>query len=255
MKETRFPVPTKVLSSQCQTISNQLIAPANADRVKGLAEFGFDAAKFGKEFAAAVAELTQAKTDQEGTKGDYLSDAGLDQVTADLGFKWKHRLDARVRVYIGEHGDAEDLAGQFRFGKLPAARARGVLTELRIVLPECKEHAAKLKPYGVTDAFVAEGQKLADKLGGTKESTQSLELRKKQTKALHAVELKVSRMLDRLRTVDEAYAEEHEDQAPVFRLDLIRTELARVKALREARQAAGDESLHDDEPDAGKGGK
>lgn len=51
-------------------------------------------------------------------------------------------------------------------------------------------------------------------------------------------ELKVSRLLDKLRHADEAYAIDHPEDGPLFRLDLIRTEMAPVKAGREAAPAA-----------------
>jgi hypothetical protein len=247
MKETRFAVPTRVLISQAQAIASQLAAPANAGRVSALGSFGVDVVKFKPELESALAELVQAKSDQERTKGDYLSEAKADQSMVEQGYRWKQRLDARVRVYIAEHGDAEDLAGQFRFGKLTSARGRGVLNELRIAIPEATEHQAKLAPFGVSPAFLAEGQKIADALGGNRESDAVLADRKAKTKVVATAELRVSRLLDRLRKADEACATEEPGEAPLFRLDLIRAQVARVKALREAAQAAGGDGADDGE--------
>lgn len=246
MKENRFSVPTRVLISQGQAILSQLGAPANAARLQALAGFGIVGQKLAGELQEALAKLIAAKTEQERTKGDYLSETKSDQTLAESGYRWKQRLDARVRVYIAEHGDAEDLAGQFRFGKLPAPRARGVLSELRVVLPEAQEYAEKLAPYGVTAAFIAEGQAIADALGGAKESDSVLAERKVRTKAVHHAEVKLAQLLDRLRAADEAYAIDEPAEGTLFRLDLIRAEQARVRAAREAAQAARGEDGKDD---------
>ncbi len=122
-----------------------------------------------------------------------------------------------------------------------------VLNELRIAIPEATEHQAKLAPYGVSPAFIAEGQKLAEALGGSRESDAVLAERKAKTKGVAAAELRVSRLLDRLRKADEACATEEAGEAPVFRLDLIRAQVARVKAIREAAQAAGGDGAEDGE--------
>lgn len=249
-----YHVPTRCLLDQASTSADQLAAKANADRVKALAEYDFDGAAHAKKLLAAKDELVAAEAGQEGSKGDYGAQTKAAQRDAAAGMDWVHRLQQRVRLYISRNGDSDDLAGQFRFGMLRRARARGVRNELRMLLPEAKLQAAKLKSAGVTAAFLAEGDKLLAALGGPQAATGTLQAQKQQTEAVAAAALKVTRLLDELVQVDATYAMDHPEHEPVFRVDLVRTELARQQAVREAKLAAnkGQGDGHDDEDETPK---
>lgn len=69
MKVTSYDVATQVISSQAQAIQTQLAAPANADRVKALVDFGVDGPKFIKELAAASTELVTTEVAHQGGAG------------------------------------------------------------------------------------------------------------------------------------------------------------------------------------------
>ncbi len=243
MRQTAFAVPTRVLLAQAEELLRQLKAEVNAKRVLALGDFGVDGPKFTKALAVTHAELVGAETAQEGAKGDWGAGIVDDHGRAEAGFRWIGRLHNRVRNHIAEHGDKEDLAGQFRFGKLPVARTRGVVNELRLLLPECAEHAAKLKPFGVTVAFVAQGQKLLDAMAGKSAGGAAMDVVRDRTRDVRKAELKLSQHFERLVTADESVAEESADEAPLFRLDLVRAELARVEAVRAARLAAQGEAV------------
>ncbi len=238
MKKTAYNVPVACLTDQLRTTLDELAAEANADRVKALAEFGIDGPKFTKKLLGAYDTLVAAESNQERTKGDYDAETDEERLVAEQGYRWKLRLDARVRCYIKQHGDKDDLAGQFRFGELHAPRARGVRNELLIALDECKEHAAKLAPFGVTAAFVGEGKALLAKLGATTPSTATKAKRGKQTRGVRKSALAASQLLAQLLAADEAYALDHEDETVAFRIDLIRAEEGRIRAARQARLAA-----------------
>lgn len=238
MKKTAYNVTVDTLTDQLKTTLDELAAEANADRLKALAEFGIDGPKFTKKLQAAYDSLSGTKAGQERTKGDYEAETGDDQALAEQGYRWKLRLDSRVRCYISQNGDKEDLAGQFRFGQLHAPRAKGVRIELLIVLDVAKKYAAKLAPFGVTPAFLAEGKGYLDKLGGPTASVGTKAKRGKETKAVRKLALTASQLLAQLVEADEAYALDHEDETTVFRIDRIRAEEGRLRAERKARLAA-----------------
>lgn len=238
MKKHRYDVPTRVLVEQGRISQQQLTLAANAARAGQLSTFGLDVEVFAPELKAAADSLADLDAAQERAKSAYLKEAKDDQALAERGYRFKLQLDARVRACIATNGDDDNLAGRFRFGHLRIARARGVLHELRIVLPEAMALHAKLKAFGVTEAFIADGQAIAAALGGDKESAEAKREREMLTVQVNAEELVLSRLLDRLRQADEGVALDEPALAPVFRLDLIKAELNRIKAAREARLAA-----------------
>jgi hypothetical protein len=237
MRKSRFDVPTVVLVDQGRTIYRQLITVANKPRLKLLETFGIDGG-FAGRVGQVVEELATLDAEQERAKAAYTKEAKEDQALAEKGYRFKLKLDARVRAYMAAHDDDDNLAGRFRFGQLRVARARGVLNELRIVLPEAMALSSKLQGFGVTDAFLAEGQEIVVGLGGASESAAAKQAREKLTQQVREKELELGQLLDRLRQADEAVALDDPAEAPVFRLDLIKAEVRRVKAAREARLAA-----------------
>ncbi len=238
MRETAYPVPTRVLLAHAEVLLRQLKAEVNTKRVADLAEFGLEGTEFTKQLVAANAALVGAETAQEGAKGDWGAGIVDDQGRAEAGFRWIGRLHNRVRNYVKAKGNHDDLTGQFRFGKLPAPRSRGVVNELRLLLPECKEHAEKLKTFGVTAKFVAEGQMLLDGMAGKSAAGAAMDVVRNRTGDVRDAELKLCQLFERLVTADESVAEETATEAPLFRLDLVRAEMARDAAMRAARQAA-----------------
>lgn len=121
---------------------------------------------------------------------------------------------------------------------MPRPGTRGVVNELRLLLPECQEHADKLKPFGFSAKFVAEGQKLLDAMAGKSAAGAAMDVVRDRTRDVAKAELALSQLFERLVAADESVAEETAGAAPLFRLDLVKAEVARVEAMRAARLAA-----------------
>lgn len=238
MKNQRYPVPTRVLIDQGKTTLRDLDLEPFRTRLAALESFGIEAG-YRDSLRQATEALEHVEVEQERAKAAYSREAKEDQAIAEEGYRFKLALDARVRAFIAANGDDDDLAGRFRFGQLKSARARGVVYELRIVLPEAEALRDRLASVGVNDELIASGHDILARLGADQQETAAAKSeREALTRRLRAAELELSRHLDRLQRSDEAFALATPDQGPLFRLDLIRAEIARVEAAREARLAA-----------------
>lgn len=248
MKKRSFEVPTKVLIAQARAVVRDLKVEGTQDRRAALASVGVDAAVLGQELDAATRTLEELEAEQERAKAGYLREAREDQAIAEEGYRYKLALDARLRAYIARHGDDDDVSGRFRFGHLKSARARGVIYELRVVLPEVDAMQGKLADVGVDAAFVARGHDILARLSAdTSETADAKDARQTLTRGVRAAEMQVSRLLAQLVAADEAIALESASEGPVFRLDIIRAEVGRVRAARDSRVAASPVPVSDDD--------
>jgi len=238
-RSTRFDVPTKVILDQCRVVIDTLSATANAGWVAELKGQGLDPNDFVRSLRGAHEETMIADTEQERLKDECLRETRENQAVAEEGYGWIQRVQARGRQYLaGEEVDRAEVAGRLRFGKLHAARSRGVIYEMRLILPELAALKAEMKPYGLTDALIAEGKEILKRLGAEHAETAEVEAkRERATEKIRAVELKLTRLLDRLVAADEGAALERPENEVHVRLDLIAAERGRVEGMRRARLA------------------
>lgn len=249
-RTTPFPVPTRVTIAQGDVSLAALKAPANRERVEALARVGWKAAEKIPLLEATLEELKQLEAEQERKKQAYLVEARQDRALAERGYRWKLKLEAMARVYLAGNDDEDDIAGRLRFGHLRVARARGVAHELHIVLPEAEALRDKLEPHGVTQAFLDEGMQILHDLGVEREETAEAKAeRQKLTKKVRKKELELAQLLDELVAADEAVALLEPEEGPVFSLDVIRAEEARVEAARRLRVVAHPAKIAVEGPD------
>ncbi len=248
MKARSYEVPTKVLIAQARATENALGASATKPRRDALATVGIDANALKDLLAAETTKLEKLEADQERAKNTYSRETAEDRAIAEEGYRYKLALEARTRVYIASHEDDDDLRGRFRFGHLRVARARGVVYELRAVLPEVELMSDRLSAVGIDAAFVARGHDILARLHVEQaESAEAKKERERLTKAVREGELIVSRLLARLVAADEAIALERPAEGTAFGLDIIAAELGRQKAARDARTTANPLLLSDDD--------
>lgn len=244
-RTSTYPVSTLVLIAQAESIVTAMDLPENADAVASL-----EKEKLPKDFstrlAVAVRELIRAESDQERIKTEYLRETKEDRVLAEQGAKWIKRLQAKARVYLStRERDELDLAGQLRFGQLRNTASRGVTYELRILIPEAREHRTLL---GLDPAFIVEGYEILRLLGiDLKETAAVKQQRKAMTTRVRQGELAVTRLLGQMRAADESAAFERVNGGLAFPLTIIATEIARAKAAGERGKAAREEAPFDDE--------
>lgn len=242
-RTTAFEVSTKVIIAQGEATVTALGLPDNAPAVASLEKEGLPKG-FAGRLNVAVRDLIRAESDQERLKAEYLRETKEDKELSERGAKWIKRLQAKARVYLStQERDTLDLAGQLRFGKLRAPRSRGVIYELRILIPEAHEHQALL---GLDTEFVVEGHDILRLLGiDLKETADVMAQRKAVTEKVRTGELLVTRLLVQLRAADEAAALERDDDKLAFPLTVIATETARAKAAGERRRAAEADGVDD----------
>lgn len=239
MKQNSYEVSTKVLIAQARTTERELGVEVTKARRVALSRLGIDADVLKQQLAAATQALEELEAEQERAKAHYLREAREDRALAEEGYRYKLALDARVRAYIARHGDQDDLRGRFRFGHLRSARARGVVYELRAVLPEAEMLLPKLKDVGVDEALVAKGYDILSRLAKDQDETAEAKgQRQELTRKVREGEKQVSRLLAQLVAADEAVALENPSEGRVFRLDVIAAERGRIRAAREARATA-----------------
>lgn len=248
MKSRSYEVPTKVLIAQARATHDTLAAPATKPRRDALTSVGINADALKNELATETKKLEQIEAEQERAKSAYSRETAEDRAVAEEGFRYKLSLEARTRAYIAARGDQDDLRGRFRFGHLRLARARGVIYELRAVLPEVELMSDRLAEVGIDAAFVARGHDILARLQVEKtESVEAKKERERLTKGVREGELVVSRILARLVAADEALAFEHAEQGTMFGLDIIAAELGRQRAARAARATATSVPLSDED--------
>jgi hypothetical protein len=196
-------------------------------------------ARFTPDLKQAMEDGLGAEAEQERLKQRYLEEAKDDQGVAEEGYRWMLQLSAKARhaMAADEAGKLPDLAGRLRFGKTRVPRMRGVLYNLRVVLPELDELKAELKPYGVDEAFIARGKDILKRAGVERAETAAVKAeRERMTRQVRDAELRISRLLHRLDTADAAAAMERPEARRYFTLQLIRTEQARLEAERAVRE-------------------
>ncbi len=247
-----FEVPTNVLLEQGRATLGLLEADDTLRGRQALTSIRFDVTGFIDNLRGAIAEGEVAEAEQERAKALVTREHQEDRSLAEAGFRWILRLQARVRRYLvasKKASDAEDLRGVFRFGKLRRARARGVLYELRILIPEAEEQQQTLAPFGLDEAFIEEGRNLLVALGAERsETTAAIAKRNQLTRKVQAAEERLSSLLSQLEQADHTAALETPDARRWFPLDVIASEVGRVNAAREAREAA--RAPQDPGPDA-----
>ncbi len=238
-RSTRYDVPTKVLLDQCRVTLDTLAATSNAAWLTELKHQGLDSGEFMRALKNTYEVTIAAEATQEHLKEECAKEARDNQAAAEEGYRWLQRVQARGRNYLAtEDVDPADIAGKLRFGKLHNSRARSVMYEMRVILPELADIKATLKPYGLTDALINEGRALLKRLSiELTEAADADTRRRAATKKVREAELTLTRLLDRLLTADESAALERPENEPHFRLDLINAERARVEAMRKLRVA------------------
>lgn len=238
MKNHRYRVSTRVLIDQAKTLGRQLEQDIGKERLAALGPFGLPST-FAADLKSRTEALATAEGEQERLKAAYTREAREDRAIAEEGYRYKLAIDARARAHIAQHGDELDLPGRLRFGKLKSARARGVVYELRVVLPEVAALKDQLADVGITTALVEKGWDILKRLGVDQaETAEAKAEREAMTKQVRDEELATTRLLDLLLATDEAYVLGDPEAEPLFRLDLIRAEQARVQASRATRVAA-----------------
>ncbi|MCP4502945.1 MAG: hypothetical protein GY822_23660 [Deltaproteobacteria bacterium] len=243
MKKIKYNVATPVLLAQGEALVRQLNAPATAPRREKLKNVGIGDA-FTNELKDATSGLFELEGKQERMKSTVSNETREDREAAEAGYRYKLVLDARVRTYLARNDEKEDYAQIFRFGKLRNPRARGVAYELRVVLPEAAMRVSKLAAVGIDDAFIEEGKALLEKLDDERQETfESVEERKVLTKELQDAELVLSRLMSELVAADDVVSLENPEDEPLFVLNVIRTEEARLGALTDARRQAASSAV------------
>lgn len=236
-----YDVPTQVLLDQGRVTLDELRASANRPGVEALEGLGFDVATVTSDLETALARASAAEAEQERAKAAYLTEADEDRAVAEQGYRWVQRLHARVRLYGAENPEtsAYEYRSRFRFGQLRVARARSVVYELRILIPEAEAQKAKLAAVGVNDAFIAEATQILDRLAAGRQETAGVRAnRETATRAVREAEGHLSDLLHRLELADEAAALETPEAHRWFTLDIIAAERGRVEAAYQARVAA-----------------
>jgi hypothetical protein len=251
--ERSFDVSTKVLIDQTRLTLSELKAPANKKGQDALQSVGCDVPSFITDLDTSVKRLREVESKQERLKVLYLRETKDDRDISERGYRWILRLHSRIRLYLAENAQADeyDLRTRFRFGKIRMPRARTVVYELRILLPELHSMETELSGVGVTPKFIREGEEILSTLVTEREETAEAKAeREKFTRKVRKFEIQVSRLLRRLELSDEAAALEHAEGKRWFPLDIILTEQGRVKAAREARVTAlPEDALSSDEID------
>lgn len=246
-----YDVSTKVLIDQARLTHSELQAQANKPGLGALQSVGFEAQPFITDLGKSSAILRKVESSQERVKAIYLKEAKEDRDFAERGYRWILRLHSRIRSFLAENPEADEyeLRTRFRFGKIRIARARSVVYELRILLPEVAMMLTELSDVGVTKAFYKEGEEILSGLVTDREETAEVKAeREKFTRKVRKAEIKISRLLRRLELADIAAALEKPEGKRWFPLDIIRTEQGRVKAAHDAReQALPPDALSSDE--------
>jgi len=234
---TAFEVPTKVLNDQARVILRDLDAPEKAPRIAELK--GLDA-NFKNGLATELLALEANEADQERAKSAYVKEAGDAQLVAEEGYRWVLELHANARAHLAcVEQDPADLPGALRFGHLHSARARGVVYEMRILIPEVEKHVGVLGPHGADAAFIARGKDVLVRLGvEQQEASDAKAAREALTRKVRQGEVRLSRFLRQLVAADEAASTRIPTRKPAFPLDTINAELARQAADKAARLAA-----------------
>ncbi|MCP4504750.1 MAG: hypothetical protein GY822_33005 [Deltaproteobacteria bacterium] len=236
MKKVKYSVATPILLAQGEALVRQLNAPATAPRRELLKSVGI-ADAFANELKDATSGLFDLEGKQERMKSTVSNETREDREAAEAGYRFKLALDGRVRTYLAKHDENEDYAQTFRFGKMRSPRARGVAYELRMVLPEAEMRVSKLAAVGIDTAFIEKGKAILAKLDDERQETFKVrEERKVLTKQLEDAELVLSRLMSELVAADDVVSLEHLDEEPLFVLNVIRTEEARLEAAANVRR-------------------
>lgn len=245
-----FEVSTKVLVDQGQATLRQLESPQLVGALADLAQEGLVASAFTAALKSEVDSLAKLEADQERAKGAYEREAAQDRALAEQGYAWVLRTHAKVRTYINLVPEAasQDLPSRLRFGHLRSAKARGVVYELRILLPELKALAPQLARVGIDDAYLAVAEKLlTDLAADQKETEDARQHRMTLTANVRKGETEVSRLLNQLQAADAAACLANPTRGPAFGLDVLKAELGRLEAERAARVAARATPVTNDE--------
>ena len=230
-----YPVPTRVLIDQGRLMLDQLRAPANQPGLEALPLFGLDPEQFIPKLEKAVNDAAGVESDQERAKVDYTREAREDREWALRGYRWVHRLQSRVRVFLAgnPNADADGLRNSFRFGHVKNSRARRVVYEMRILIPEANEWLERLGNVGLTAEFIQEGEEILAALGSDRaETAKAKAKREAMTQSVRKAEQELSALLKQLDTADEAAAMERPESRRWFTLDIIATEQGRTAAAR-----------------------
>lgn len=248
MRTTAYQVSTKALCAQGRQMVRALQAEGTRARREALSSVGIDAAELTNKIVAATEQLESLEAEQERAKEAYLQEAREDRAIVEEGYRYKLSLDARARAYIAAHGDEDNLPGRLRFGHLTRARARGVIYELRAVLPELPALTDKLASVGIDDAFIAKGWDILARLQADKQETEEAkQARMRLTKAVRAGELALSQLLHQLDAADEAITLETPAEGRVFRLEIVEAERARMVAAQKMAEAPLDVPVLDED--------
>lgn len=235
-----YDVSTKVLGDQSRLTHGELNAPANKSGLDALESVGLDLPSFIPELGSATEKLQKFEARQERAKSELLRELKEDRGLGEKGYRYLLRLHSRIRMYLSENPAADEyvLRNRFRFGQVKNANARGIVYELRVVLPEVRKMLEELKGVGVNEKFLNEGKQILKQLGIDRDETAEVKAeQEKLTREVRESEIEVARLLRRLELTDEAAALEHPEGKRWFPLDIISVERGRIEAAREERVA------------------
>lgn len=231
-------VSTKVLIEQARSSSNQLKAPSMREGRDGVAAEGLKVETFQADLDQAIEDGQNAEATQERLKQKYLHEAHQDQALAQQGYRWVQRLQSKSRFAEASMAENLELPSRLRFGKLRSARARGVIYHLRIILPELETLRAQLAPFGIDEAFIAQGYKILADLGVERaETAEAKAEREDMTRQVRKAEKRLDQLLTQLDAADQAAALARPDARRFFSLEIIKAEMARQNAETTLREA------------------
>ena len=198
-----FNVPTVVLLDQAKAVLDEFRSPSTADIRHYMREAGFDPDRLADDLRRAYERGHQLEAAQERAKQLVREEREEDRLAAEQGFQWIRRLHARLRLADAEGAlDHVDVGRRFRFGHLPAARVRGVVYELRILMPLVHQLGDSLADYGVDAAFRREGDlRLAAVVRDRAETIDAQAERERLTEAVREAEAELVRLLRRIRSI------------------------------------------------------
>lgn len=238
-----FNVPTAVLLDQAAFTLDELRAEASAPTREALAASGFDPAAYAAKLADALERGRTLEADQERAKANLGQEREEDRAHAERGYRWIRRLHARLRL-AEARGDAPggNLGRRFRFGALPSVRVRGVLYELRILVPELAGLGGVLADHGLDAAFLEEGRSiLADLDTDRAETAAATSALNHLTQQVRAVEAELTALIRELRAAREIATLDTGRELPGFSLQILRAWVGKSSGLVDDEPPAGAE--------------